>query len=443
MSEEIRMLPHAMGQEKSVLSSLMKNVDLLAESPLDPEIFYLRSHRIIYKTLRELGDGDLVSLVGRLDYTGELEDVGGPSAVTDIYTYATGPYHFRKHLEILRHCHARRMSIKACGEAIEAAHDMSDGEDSANYLEALSAPVSSVFDTAAAVEEPPDTKALALQFVEAFERRVAGEETRMGIPFGITHIDQVLHGVHPQHYGVISGRPGGGKSTGASQIASNMSTDGVPVLYIQLERTEISVFTRCVIQQSLLPHWSVVAPSNPTKNELQRIKRTVESLTNGKLHIRKPPDRRLSTVLAEIRRYVRLHGIKVAFVDQIGLVQGARKSGFENTEAELRGVSNALQEIAHELRITVIVLCQENADGDTKSARAIEEDADWWLSIVQERDKKRDDYGQHKYVLVAKDSHNGKAGERLPLVLCKDTLRFIEGRPPVEKTEEKATRFRR
>ena len=138
--------------------------------------------------------------------------------------------------------------------------------------------------------------------------------------------------------------------------------------------------------------------------------------------------------MAEIRRYVRLHGVEVVFIDQIGLIRGRREKG-DSQEAELRGISNSLQELAHELNVTIVVLCQESAEGDTKNARAIEEDGDWWLSIKLERDKKKENFGEHQHILVAKDSHNGNAGERLPLILNHETLRFVHGYP--EKKESK------
>lgn len=445
MSEEIRALPHALGPEKSVLSSLMKSPGLLAEHPLDPEIFYLPGHRTIYRFMRE-ADFELVAFVNRLHQAGELDDVGGPGVVSDLFTYAPNQSSFDRHLGILRGCYARRMAIRACCSATEAAYDMAEGEDSGNYLAALSGPITAVFDAAAATAPPKDTKALARELMENFERKVRGEVLPMGILTGMPEIDRYMRGLHPQHMGIISARSGGGKSTLGTQFAANIATAGVGVLYLILERTEGSAFERAVIQTAGIHHGALTDPqayaelqglSKPDHGTLISIRSALTRLTDANLHIRKPPNRRLATQCAEIRRHVRLHGVKVVFVDQIGLVRGDRKKG-DSEEVEKRGVSNALQELAHELGITVIVMSQITDDGDTKGARAIEEDADWHLQIVQERDRKKENFGEHQHILFAKHSHNTEAnGQRLPLVLDHATLRFIYGFPQKPEGEKK------
>lgn len=436
------LLPHALGPEKSVLSSMMKHPEILAEHALDPEIFHVPAHRILYRRMKSLEEVELVSFVEGLRVAGLLDSVGGPSAVTDIFTYAPSAAHFESHLAMLRDRHARRAAIAACAAAVEAAHDCEDGEA---FLEALGGPITTVFDIASAATPPKDTKALAREFLEAFEAKVAGKVLPMGLATGIAEVDRALRGLHPQHMGVISARSGGGKSTMATQIAANLATEGTGVLYLILERTEQSAFQRSVIQTAKIHHAAVVDPAGhaaahghakPDHATLLSIRTAITKLVEANLHIRKPPNRRLATQCAEIRRYVRLHGVKVVFVDQIGLIRGERQRS-DSEEVERRGVSNTLQELAHELGITVIVLSQVTDEIDTKGARAIEEDADWWLHIAQERDKKKPNFGEHLHVLIAKDSHNGMAGERLPLVLDHGTLRFVHGFPK-EKEEAPA-----
>jgi len=434
-----RTLPHAEGSEKFVLSSFFKNSDLLDDFPLDPEIFYFPAHRTIYRQMLAHRPLELTLFVQGLHDRGLLDDVGGPEAVYELYTYSVGP-HFKSHLGRIRNRHARRMAIAAAVQASEAAFDCSEGDDSENYLEALGGPFSAVFDYAAGNAVEQDTKALAREFLDKFERRLAGELTPMGLPFGIHEIDSVLPGLHGGHMGIISGPPGGGKSTLATQIAGNLADEGIATLYLPYERGALSVYSRTIIQRAGVEHRKVSDPKShaPNNYDLRKIRDAVQSST-GTLHFPAPKTRKAAGCYATIRRYHRLHGIKVAIVDQIGLLRGDRRQG-ANAEEELRLISNGFQELAHELGITVIVLCQVTAEGETKSARAIEEDADWWLSIIVERDKKKDNFGEHQHILVAKDSHNGKGGERIPLILDRDTLRFTYGVPEKPRAERK-TRF--
>jgi replicative DNA helicase len=174
--------------------------------------------------------------------------------------------------------------------------------------------------------------------------------------------------------------------------------------------------------------------NRPTVEEARLIRGAIQKISSSNLHFRKPSNRRLPSICAEIRRYVRKHDVQVVFLDQIGLVRGDRQKG-DTGEAELRGISNTLQELAHELDIALVVMSQMNADGDTKGAKAVEEDCDWNLSIIQEMDRSKETFRDHKHILLAKDSHNGNEGTRLPLLLDKETLRFKYG--VIEEPETK------
>jgi len=424
---EDRPLPSAEGSEKYVLSSIWKDDTLRAEAILDDGLFHIPAHRFLFRAIRESKTADPIFVLQNLAASGELDEIGGPATIGEIYGYAVGS-HFDHHLERLRHLKSRRMAIAAAQKAQEAAFDVSAGIESTNYLDALGWPISAVFDSATASEPPKDARALSREFLEEFEKRLRGESLPMGFPFGIREVDERLNGIHRQHMGIISGRTGGGKSTLATQVAGNLALAGTGVLYLILERTESSAFERTIIQQSRCRVVAVKDPANnkPTKEEAQTIRRTIESISSANFHMRKPSNRRLQTILAEIRRYVRLHGVAVVFLDQIGLVRGERQKG-DSHEAEVRGISNTLQELAHELNIAVVVMSQMNADGDTKGAKAVEEDADWNLSIIQEMDRAKENFREHKHVLIAKDSHNGSEGTRLPLLLNKENLRFEYG----------------
>ena len=428
-------LPHAEGSEKFVLSRFLNNPDLMQEHPLDPAIFHLPHHRILYRHLAVAKPVEVTLFAQSLHDSGKLEEIGGPGVIGELLNYAQGDS-FPHHLARLRSRYARRMAIAAAQEAIQAAFDCSEGDDSQNYLAALSEPITAVFDAAAGCEPPKDVKQLAREFLEEFEKRLRGESMAMGYQTGIAEIDANIKGIHRQHMGVISGRTGGGKSTLATQIAVNLATEGVGVLYLILERTEQSVFQRSVIQLSNVRAWCVNDPMNnrPTVEEARLIRGAIQKISSSNLHFRKPSNRRLPSICAEIRRYVRKHDVQVVFLDQIGLVRGDRQKG-DTGEAELRGISNTLQELAHELDIALVVMSQMNADGDTKGAKAVEEDCDWNLSIIQEMDRSKETFRDHKHLLLAKDSHNGNEGTRLPLLLDKETLRFKYG--VIEEPETK------
>ena len=436
MNEEhhIDALPHSVGAEKAVLSVLLGFPENYHDrGTLSREWFYLPRHTILYDVIAEAmesGGVELVALNQRLLDTGRSDSTGGAAYLADIYGYAPSPTAFHQHLAILRGKLAARMAIEAATSIIAVANQAPEPQE---LLDVLGEPITAIYETMAESAPMTDTKELSRRFMERFERLCKGEVTPMGIPTGIKEIDAALKGLQPRQLGIISARPSGGKSTLATQIFSNIGSTGKAVGYFPLEGTTDAAYTRCVIQMSRLVSRAVTDPilhadlasrSGLTKEETDAIRSAIRTLALGKFVFDPPRSPDIGSVIACIRRAHRKHGIEVAFVDYIQLISA---KGLRTKEEEVSHISKSLLRVGVELGISMVVMSQENEEGETKHARAIEEDADWWVQVVQHQDRNKDNYKQHRYCLIAKDRHNGKGGWRLPLILDADTVRFIYG----------------
>jgi replicative DNA helicase len=177
----------------------------------------------------------------------------------------------------------------------------------------------------------------------------------------------------------------------------------------------------------------------PTVQSLQLIKRAAMQIKDLPLMLVKPANRRLSTVLAAIRRCHRECGARVLAVDYLQLINAESDS----REGEISEASHSLQQIAGELGVTLLILTQLNQDGDTKHGRVIEEDADAVIQIVQDRNKESQTYKQHRFILLQKDRHYGNGGRRIPLVLDRDTIRFKHGMDETDAGSKTKPKYQR
>lgn len=117
-STETPTLPHALGQEKSVLSTFLNEPERLTENHgITEGTFYLPAHQEVFRTITGLvADGkqiELVSLVQSLIDSGTLEALGGAGTVTEIYNYAPSHRHFSQHCRELHDKHAQRLFFLA------------------------------------------------------------------------------------------------------------------------------------------------------------------------------------------------------------------------------------------------------------------------------------------------------------------------------------------
>jgi len=126
-----RAMPHAQGPEKSILSSMLKDpeqwIGRAAEEGITRDHFYFPAHGILFDVLRDLnGKGteiELVSLVQLLHDRGLLDSVGGPAAITDIFTYAPNAAHWAQHAALVKDKCTLRQIIRAGTAAVAEAFD--------------------------------------------------------------------------------------------------------------------------------------------------------------------------------------------------------------------------------------------------------------------------------------------------------------------------------
>jgi hypothetical protein len=119
-------MPHSVGPEKSVVSVLLQYPERIKSSSLTDQHFYLPVTRKLFQALVKCADSgqsvDMVSLIDMMGKTGDLDAIGGASAVSDIYSHdLSDGRHFDHHLTILNDSLARRTAIIAARKIEESA----------------------------------------------------------------------------------------------------------------------------------------------------------------------------------------------------------------------------------------------------------------------------------------------------------------------------------
>ncbi|MEI6178153.1 MAG: DnaB-like helicase N-terminal domain-containing protein, partial [Verrucomicrobiota bacterium] len=197
-----RALPHALGPEKSLLSSMLQDpqeyIGVAVEERLTAEHFYMPGHVTLFAFLIELFEAgheiELVSLVQRLLDRGLLDRVGGPAALTDLYTYAPSPGHFRHHLQLVKDKFVLRSIIQNSNEAIAAAYDAPD--EAATLLDTVEAKILAIRE-GAETNKTLTIKGLVEDVFEQFQAALAGEQGTHGLSSGFEELDRMSGGLKP------------------------------------------------------------------------------------------------------------------------------------------------------------------------------------------------------------------------------------------------------
>lgn len=219
-------------------------------------------------------------------------------------------------------------------------------------------------------------------------------------------------GPREKHLMIIAGKSGEGKTTLALNILSNMAEIGIRCGVFSLEMDAEELARRAIFSLSRrFPDFDTVC----------------QKVSDLNIHISDNPDRTVESVRAAVKLMVMKHKIQVIALDYIQLL--GTIPGKENRERQVANMSRALKIAAKESGVFIMALSQLNEEGQLRESRAIEQDADEVLYVLQ-------DNGSH-YLWLTKNRHGAKHGnvaqmvdkvedEGIPLWFDAENFRFEE-----------------
>lgn len=447
-----RALPHALGPEKSLLSSMLQDsrefVALAIEEKLSPAHFYLPTHALLFETLVEIyergEDVELVSLIQRLIDRGQLDRVGGPATVTDLYTYAPSPGHFRQHLSHVREKFILRSLIQISNRTIADAYD--NPEAAGELLDATESAVMSIREAGQTTRESSMAQSVDAVLEEMHEI-IRGDRQSLGIPTGFQQLDEMTRGLKPGEMFVIAARPSMGKTAFMMNIIEAVCIDGeAPAMVFSCEMSKQALTQRMLYSRAKLSMAAVIPGFNPNKGELQRIQRAGLEIARAPLHIDDTPGISISELRAKARRKHRSTGLRVIAIDYLQLLKSNTRQAMNSREREISEISAGIKALAAELSLPIIILAQLNRGPETRGGKntgkprlsdlresgAIEQDADlvgllYRSAYYAESEEQREAEAGVAELILAKN-RNGKTGS-VPLTFISEFTRFESGAP--------------
>ena len=451
-----RALPYALGPEKSLLSSMLQDpqeyIGVAIEEKLTQEHFYLPSHSMLFGFLIELFEGgnevELVSLVQRLLDRGLLDRVGGPSALTDLYTYAPSPGHFRHHLQHVKDKFVLRSIIQNSNEAIAQAYDAPD--EVAELLDSVEAKVLAIRDLGSSTKFQT-IKQSAARVVDKFKARIEKRPEGLGLMTGFEDLDRMTGGLKSGDMFVIGARPSMGKTAIMLNIADHLGINlSLPGLILSAEMsadalTERLIFTRAKFSLSSLSRGHI-----PDKGDLMRIQRATMEVANSPIYIDDTSGPSISYIQAKARRMRRDHGIAWIAGDYCQLMKSGTKQAQFSREREVAEISAGWKAMAKDLGVPVILLAQINRESEKRTGKALgmpkmsdlresgalEQDADMvglmHRPVMQAVDDEEREAMAGRAQLILAKNRNGETGT-VYLTFIAELMRFESGQPWTEE----------
>lgn len=415
--------PHNLEAEQATLGALLLNFEALSNvvSLLDPEKFYSYQNKLIYEAMislfRQNIHGDTLSLINELTKTGKLEEAGGAAyiaSLTDLVPTAANVEYYAK---IVLDQSTRRELIRISQELKACSYD--ETKESRGIIEDAERLIFTLSDKNQTTKVY-DMKEIMDTTITTVNEHYKNKSTFTGIPTGFAKLDTMTSGFQNSELIILGARPSIGKTAMALSMMEHIAIDQkIPCGFFSLEMSALMLGQRLLSQVARVPGGKLKS-GMLRMEDFQKLQQAANRCYHAPLYIIDVPNMPLLDLKAMARRLVVNQGVKIIFIDYIGLISTDKTNSTQVWE-QMSEISKSLKALARELQIPIVALSQvaRDAEGNEpnlaqiRGSGSIEQDADVVMFLHRDRIKTAEqsqDPVQDAKLIVAKQ-RNGPTGD--------------------------------
>lgn len=399
------------------------------------EDFYRSANQRVFRAIGALHENgtdiDVLTIVDQLQKEGELDKAGGAAYVASLTTAVPASANVEYYAKIVQDCSIRRNLLQASADLSVRTHDQA--QDVREIIEVAEQRIFDINDRRQRGSAIIDIKETIKEAVESIEARSSNKESYSGVPTGFTALDELTGGFQNSEMIIIGARPSIGKTSFALTMAANISLHHkIPCGFFSSEMSRFNIVFRLLALESRISLGKL--KTGLLKNtEWNDLVMTAGVLYEAPLYIDDTPNISILDLKGQARRMVRKHGVKIIFVDYIGLVSPEDKK--LPRHEQIAEISRSLKSLARELNIPVVALSQvgrqtegrEPKLADLRESGSIEQDADVVMFIHRDREYELKEKGKapddmRTKVILAKQ-RNGPT-DMFDILFIPQTTRF-------------------
>ncbi len=399
-NEALRMPPHSVDAEQSVLGGLMidnSTWDQVVELVTEDD-FYRHDHRLIFRAIATLAEDsqafDPVTLKEWLASHGKLDEAGGLAYMGTLSNYTPTAANIAAYAKIVREKAVLRNLIRVTTEIANVAYHP-EGRSSDEILDLAEKQVFDIAESGARARSGyTGLTTLLKKTVDRIEKLYQNPSAYTGIPTGFTDFDNKTSGLQNADLIIIAGRPSMGKTTFAMNIVEHAAIKHkVPVAVFSMEMPGESLVMRMLSSLGRIDQHKI-RTGQLDDADWPRLASAMGILNNANIFIDDTAGLNPMEIRARARRIKRDHGsLGLIVIDYLQLMQ--TQGGSENRATEISEISRGLKALAKEMDVPVIALSQLNRGleqrpnkrpimSDLRESGAIEQDADLIVFIYRD-----------------------------------------------------------
>ena len=402
IQNETNELPNNIEAEQSVIGSILVSNEIFDETNIiiKSKNFYDPMHQKIFGAIEKLiYSGMLANPITLKNYfEKEKDEINIPDYLIKITKFSTSSRQTIEYSKLIYDLFVKRELIKISENIIDIAKLNDLDHDGQSIIENFE---KSLFDLA----EKGSFSSSLVKFDEAMKMTIEmasnaykNDEGIVGVPTGLTDLDDRLGGLHKSDLVIIAGRPSMGKTALATNIAFNsakkIQDDGrkSTIAFFSLEMSSEQLSTRILAEQSRIKS-NDIRRGRISEEQFDKFIETSKNISELPLYIDETPAISIAALSNRARRIKRLYGLDMVVVDYIQLMRAANFK--DGRVQEISEITQGLKALAKELSVPVLALSQlsravEQRDdkkpqlSDLRESGSIEQDADVVMFVFRE-----------------------------------------------------------
>ena len=398
--------PANIDAEQALIGSILVNNDIIDEvsSIINPSIFFDPGHVKIYEVIESLNNKGMIAnpitLKNYFEKDNSLSDVGGTEYLIKLTRFSGSVKQAIDYAKIIHEMYLRRELILISDNLSSETLNANDQEQNAENI--IESTEKSLFDLA----ERGSFSQSFLKFNQALDQTIEmatlamkNDKGIVGVPTGLTDLDEKLGGLHKSDLVILAGRPSMGKTALATNIAYHAAQkimrdeEKSSVAFFSIEMSSEQLSTRILSEQARIRS-DDIRRGKVTEEEINRYIETSRNIYNLPLFIDETPAITIATLSNRARRIKRLFGVSLIVVDYIQLMRSNSNKN-EGRVQEISEITQGLKALAKELSVPILALSQlsravEQRDdkqpqlADLRESGSIEQDADVVMFVYRE-----------------------------------------------------------
>lgn len=424
-TEKLRVPPHSLEAEQSVLGGLMLDNeawDQIADVVTEKD-FYRRDHRMIFRAVADLANEgkpfDVVTLAEWFSSRKELDNVGGLPYLGSLANDTPSAANIKAYAAIVRENSVMRQMIQVGTEITESGFSP-EGRSASELIDTAERKVFEIAEQGAKGRSGfVSIKDLLNRTVDRIDTLFQQDNPITGVPTGYSDFDDMTSGLQSSDLVIVAGRPSMGKTTFALNLAENAAIKhGLSVGIFSMEMPGEQLVMRLMSSLGRIDQHRL-RTGKLDDDDWPRLTSAVGLLAEAKLFVDDTPALSPTDLRARCRRLKREHALDMIVIDYLQLMQ---VPGFkENRAGEISEISRSLKSLAKELHVPVIALSQLNRSleqrpnkrpvmSDLRESGAIEQDADVIVFIYRDEVYHEDSPDKGSAEIIIGKQRNGPIG---------------------------------